>query len=107
MTILVAEGVTRRFGGLVAVGDVSLTLSVGELHAVIGPNGAGKTTLTYLLSGELMPSAGRVLLGGTDVTGLPAWRRAPRPRPVIPEDQCHAAADGPGERATRGARAGR
>ena len=78
MTALVAEGLICRFGGLVAVSDVSLTLSVGELHAVIGPNGAGKTTLTYLLSGELTPSAGRIVLGGADVTGLPAWRRARR-----------------------------
>jgi branched-chain amino acid transport system ATP-binding protein len=78
LTALIAEGLICRFGGLVAVSDVSLTLSIGELHAVIGPNGAGKTTLTYLLSGELTPSTGRIVLGGADVTGLPAWRRARR-----------------------------
>ncbi len=73
---LEAAGLTRRFGGLSAVSDVSLGLSVGELHAVIGPNGAGKSTLVNLLSGELPPTAGTVHLGGQDVTGWPAWRRA-------------------------------
>ena len=73
---LEAVGLTRRFGGLAAVSNVSLSLSVGELHAVIGPNGAGKSTLANLLSGELAPSAGAVRLGGQDVTGWPAWRRA-------------------------------
>jgi branched-chain amino acid transport system ATP-binding protein len=76
MSALVAEGLTRRFGGLTAVADVSLTLSVGELHGVIGPNGAGKSTLVNLLSGTLAPSAGRMLLEGQDVTGWPSWRLA-------------------------------
>jgi branched-chain amino acid transport system ATP-binding protein len=76
MNALVAEGLTRRFGGLTAVSDVSLSLSVGELHGVIGPNGAGKSTLVNLLSGTLRPSAGRVALGGQEVTGWPSWRLA-------------------------------
>jgi len=76
MKALAAEGLSRRFGGLLAVNDVSLTLSAGELHAVIGPNGAGKSTLVNLLAGDLAPSEGRVLLAGTDVTGWPGWRRA-------------------------------
>lgn len=75
---LAAEGLTRRFGGLTAVDDVSLALATGELHAVIGPNGAGKSTLVNLLAGELRPSVGRILLGGEDVTAWPAWRRARR-----------------------------
>ncbi len=75
---LAAEGLTRRFGGLTAVDDVSLALATGELHAVIGPNGAGKSTLVNLLAGELRPSAGRILLAGEDVTAWPAWRRARR-----------------------------
>ena len=73
---LEAMGLTRRFGGLVAVNDVSLALHVGELHAVIGPNGAGKSTLTNLLSGELAPSAGALHLHGAAVGGWPAWRMA-------------------------------
>ncbi len=76
MTALRAEGLVRRFGGLAAVGGVSLTLERGCLHAVIGPNGAGKSTLVNLLSGELPPSAGRIVVAGQDATGWPAWRFA-------------------------------
>ena len=71
-----AEGLTRRFGGLLAVRDVSLDLRVGVLHAVIGPNGAGKSTLVNLLSGELRPTEGSIHLNGADVTDWPNWRRA-------------------------------
>ena len=69
-TILVTEHLTRRFGGVVAVNDVSLTVEAGERHAIIGPNGAGKTTLFNLISGELPPSSGRVLLGNRPITDL-------------------------------------
>jgi len=72
--VLEVIGLTRLFGGLRANDDVSLTVGVGEVHVVIGPNGAGKSTLINLLSGDLPPSAGRVLLDGRDVTGLPADR---------------------------------
>jgi branched-chain amino acid transport system ATP-binding protein len=75
---LSARRLTRRFGGLVAVRDVDLDLSVGELHAVIGPNGAGKSTLINLLSGDLAPTAGEIGIGGEDVAGWPAWRIARR-----------------------------
>ncbi len=68
---LTAKGLTKRFGGLAAVNDVSLDLWPGRIHAVIGPNGAGKSTLTHLLSGDLPPTAGTVHLGGVDVTGWP------------------------------------
>jgi len=71
-----ATGLTRRFGGLLAVSEVSLTIETGTLHAVIGPNGAGKSTLINLLAGELPPSDGRILLDETDVTAWPEWRRA-------------------------------
>ena len=67
--LLCARQLTKRFGGLAAVGGVSVDLWRGQIHAVIGPNGAGKSTLTNLLSGDLPPTAGTVLLGGTDVTG--------------------------------------
>ena len=74
--LLVAEGVSRRFGGLKAVDEVSLTLRRGELHAVIGTNGAGKSTLINVLSGEIGVSTGRVTLLGQDVTAWTQPRRA-------------------------------
>ncbi len=68
--ILETRSLTKRFGGLTAVDNLSLTLPSGRLHAIIGPNGAGKTTLFNLISGLLTPSAGRVLFRGKDITGL-------------------------------------
>ena len=73
---LALDQVSRHFGGLKAVDGVSLVLQPGERHALIGPNGAGKTTLFNLISGECPPTSGRVELFGTDVTRLPAYRRA-------------------------------
>jgi branched-chain amino acid transport system ATP-binding protein len=61
----------RRFDGLVATDNVSLTFEAGSLSAIIGPNGAGKTTLFHLISGRLKPTSGHVLLDGQDITGLP------------------------------------
>jgi len=60
-----------RFGGLIAVNDVSLDVHAGELVGVIGPNGAGKTTFFHTLSGVLKPSAGRLTIAGDDLTGCP------------------------------------
>jgi branched-chain amino acid transport system ATP-binding protein len=68
--ILRTEGLTKRFGGLIAVDRVSLELHVGQVHAVIGPNGAGKSTLTNLLSGDLPPTSGSVWYQGRDLAGL-------------------------------------
>jgi branched-chain amino acid transport system ATP-binding protein len=73
---LVLEHVSRQFGGLRAVDDVSLTVGSGERHALIGPNGAGKTTLFNLISGELPPTAGRIVLFDADVTRLLSHQRA-------------------------------
>jgi branched-chain amino acid transport system ATP-binding protein len=67
--LLTASNLTKRFGGLAAVNDVSIELLHNHIHAVIGPNGAGKSTLTNLLSGDLPPTSGSVALGGTDITG--------------------------------------
>lgn len=67
--MLEVEGVTKRFGGLVAVSDVSMTVPEGRITGLIGPNGAGKTTLFTLISGFQIPSAGRVRFFGDDVTG--------------------------------------
>ena len=75
---LETRGLYRRFGGLVVTDDVSLTLAPGARHALIGPNGAGKTTLINQLTGVLRPTRGTVLLGGEDVTTLPANRRVRR-----------------------------
>ncbi len=69
--LLEISGLTRWFGGVPAVSDVSLEIAQGEIHAIIGPNGAGKTTFLNLLSGELKPSAGQIRFKGTDVTGWP------------------------------------
>ena len=70
-----ADGLTKRFGGLHAVADVSLEVRTGEIHAVIGPNGAGKSTLINLLSGDLAVTAGTIMLGERLVTKAPPERR--------------------------------
>ena len=67
--LLSAKNLTKRFGGLAAVNDVSIDLQRKQIHAVIGPNGAGKSTLTNLLSGDLPPTSGSVQLGQQDITG--------------------------------------
>ena len=69
--ILELAGVTKRFGGLTAVSDVSFTVPAGELLGIIGPNGAGKTTLFNVISGYYRPESGRIVFAGHDVTGLP------------------------------------
>ena len=74
--LLETEGLERRFGGLVAVADVSFSLRAGEILGLIGPNGAGKSTIFNLVAGSLRPSAGRVRLLGHDITGQPARRIA-------------------------------
>jgi branched-chain amino acid transport system ATP-binding protein len=74
--LLKGTGLTRRWGGLVAVNDVSLDLARGQVHAVIGTNGAGKSTMINLLSGEIPPSGGSVQLLGQDVTAWSQPRRA-------------------------------
>jgi branched-chain amino acid transport system permease protein len=68
---LAVEGLTRRFGGLVAVDGVTFALEPNKVHGIIGPNGAGKTTFINLLSGELKPTAGRIRLDDEDIAGLP------------------------------------
>ncbi|MBK9134655.1 MAG: ABC transporter ATP-binding protein [Betaproteobacteria bacterium] len=78
--LLAARTLTRRFGGIVAVDNVSIEFARGSVHAVIGTNGAGKSTLINLLSGELPASAGQVLLAGRDVTH---WTQPQRARAGI------------------------
>ncbi len=74
--VLATRGLSRNFGGLAAVRNVSIALHQGELHAVIGPNGAGKTTLVNMLSGDIRPTAGEIALDGRQVGGEPAHRLA-------------------------------
>lgn len=77
MTVLLAtEHLTMRFGGVVAVDGVSLAVNNGELRCLIGPNGAGKSTLFKCLTGQLKPSAGRILWRGRNVTGLESFEIA-------------------------------
>ncbi len=72
-TILEVRNLSRRFGGLWAVRDVSFTVAEGEILGVIGPNGAGKSTLVNMITGHLRPTSGHVLIGGQDVTGQRPW----------------------------------
>jgi len=74
--MLDVRSVTKRFGGLVAVSDVSLTVPEGSITGLIGPNGAGKTTLFTLISGFQVPTAGQVLFRGEDITGRAPERLA-------------------------------
>lgn len=76
--ILATTGLSRRFGGLMAVNDVAIELHRGRLHAVLGPNGAGKTTLINLLTGALAPTSGDVFLGDERITTLPQHQRVKR-----------------------------
>ena len=76
MALLETQGLTKSFGALTAVSDVSLSVQAGTLHSIIGPNGAGKTTLFNLLTGTFAPTSGRIRFDGKDITGTPAHRIA-------------------------------
>jgi branched-chain amino acid transport system ATP-binding protein len=75
MEALKIEGLSKNFGALEVLRDVSLTVKTGECVAIIGPNGAGKTTLLNVVSGELVPTAGRIYILGQEVTRIPTHRR--------------------------------
>ncbi len=77
-TVLAAEGLVMRFGGITATNNVTLHLKQGARHALIGPNGAGKTTLINLLTGVLQPTEGRITLLGQDITRLAPHQRVRR-----------------------------
>jgi branched-chain amino acid transport system ATP-binding protein len=75
VTLLQVQNVSRHFGSLVAVDQVSMTVEPGELRAVIGPNGAGKTTFFNMISGFFPPTAGSIVFDGQDITAWPAHKR--------------------------------
>jgi branched-chain amino acid transport system ATP-binding protein len=74
--VLQVRGVSKSFGGVLAVDDVSLDVCLGELHALIGPNGAGKTTLINILSGDLPADSGSILFRGDDLAPFAPERRS-------------------------------
>ena len=74
--LLQVEGLTKRFGGVVASDGIALDIPRGEFHAIIGPNGAGKTTLIGLLAGEIAPQSGRISFDQSDITALPVYSRS-------------------------------
>src|SRR3954451_5063891 len=74
--LLATTRLTKRFGGLLALAEITLTVMPGEIHAIIGPNGAGKTTLVSALAGELRPDAGAIRFAGHDISRLGPARRA-------------------------------
>ncbi len=75
---LETTGLRKNFGALAVANDINFRLELGARHALIGPNGAGKTTFINLITGRLTPSAGRILLGGSDITGLSQAGRVKR-----------------------------
>jgi branched-chain amino acid transport system ATP-binding protein len=77
-TVLSAQGLVMRFGGITATNNVTLDLKKGARHALIGPNGAGKTTLINLLTGVLQPTEGKIVLEGQDITDLAPHQRVRR-----------------------------
>ena len=76
MSLFSAQGLVKRFGGLLATDHVELAVEGGEIHALIGPNGAGKSTLVNLISGLLSADAGRIVLDGTELTTLAPHARS-------------------------------
>jgi ABC-type branched-subunit amino acid transport system ATPase component len=78
--MLVCSGVSKRFGGLLALGDVHVDVRARQITGIIGPNGAGKSTLLHVIGGLLRPTAGTVALDGADITQLPPHERARRGR---------------------------
>jgi urea ABC transporter ATP-binding protein UrtD len=74
--LLRTQSLSRRFGGLLAVDDVSIDLARGEIHCIVGPNGAGKSTLLNMVCGTIAPSSGRILFEQRDIVGLTKRRIA-------------------------------
>lgn len=75
MALLELQGLTKRYGGIVAVDNVTMSVEPGEVRAVIGPNGAGKTSLFHLITGVVKPTMGEIVFDGQRVTAMPAFSR--------------------------------
>src|SRR6516162_1338818 len=73
--LLEVTNLAKRYEGVIATDDLTLSVVTGELHAIIGPNGAGKTTLIAQLGGQVIPDSGRIHFAGNDITALPIHRR--------------------------------
>ncbi len=85
-TLLAVQGLTKRFGGVVAADAIDFDIEHGEFHAVIGPNGAGKSTFIGLIAGEIAPQQGNIRFAGGDITRLPVYPPQPaRPGAVVPD----------------------
>ncbi|MGH9102881.1 MAG: ABC transporter ATP-binding protein [Acidimicrobiales bacterium] len=82
---LVLSGITAGYGGPPIVEDVSLSAAAGGITAIVGPNGAGKSTLLKVVAGLVVPTSGQVVLGGEDVTGLPAQRLVRKGMSYVPQ----------------------
>ena len=83
---LEGHALTKRYGGRSVVDNVDIRVGQGEVVGLLGPNGAGKTTTFYMLVGLLKPDAGRITLGGDDITGLPLYQRARRGISYLPQE---------------------
>jgi branched-chain amino acid transport system ATP-binding protein len=83
--LLEAVGVSKRYGDFVALDGVSLTIDAGQFVSIVGPNGAGKTTLVNTIAGILKPKAGRILMDGHDIGGLPPHRHCQAGIALVPE----------------------
>ena len=73
--ILKIDGVSKHFGGLMAINDVSFSINEGETLGLMGPNGAGKTTLVNMVTGKYLADSGNIQFMGHDITRMPAYRR--------------------------------
>ena len=73
--LLEVQGLTKKFGGLVAVNDLSFHIEEGEVLGLMGPNGSGKTTIFNLIMGDFPPDSGKILFKGEDITRYPTFKR--------------------------------